>query len=103
MGKRKTVVKPERGWFAEYVPGFGFVQNMRFKQKPIPTVYGAIIVPIVISKDDHRANRISAAERRVVEAALATWPQPTKKNYLALGAALKRLVDLQRAKGGANG
>lgn len=53
----------------------------------------------------HRANRISAAERRVVEAAVE-WVKPPLWSGDATKAGLKlaSAVDaLQRAKGGANG
>lgn len=55
----------------------------------------------------HRANRISAAERRVVEAAVAYCTATTSETHraadMALGVAVAMLQDKQRAKGGGNG
>lgn len=59
--------------------------------------------PVIVSLSDPRANRISAAERRVIKAAVVAAKHCRKHGTVTLDELMAAVDKLERAKGGANG
>lgn len=99
MGKQRFVYAVANGFYYEGYsqPEAVYLRKRDAIKHPQTGDELAIVrLPIIGATDD----RLSVAERRVVEAAVATWPHPTKETADALGSAIEAL---QRAKGGGNG
>jgi hypothetical protein len=111
MAKRKTI-KPVKAW-AIHIQGMGLMQ-VAFRRRADALAggymknWGSKVVRFTVSVDDPAATRISAAQRRVVEAvepvlaAFAegvSWTRAQRRTYTKLAKTSGELSNLERAKG----
>lgn len=92
MGKRKTLEQRAIVFAKQYGDGLTF-EAREVLRRGLREGF----------RKGHRANRISAAERRVVEAALLAAKHCRKYGTVPLDELMAAVEKLERAKGGANG